>query len=215
VVGLALGWGAVVPLVRDALRQVRSQGWASALPRAPRRVVPEDATAAVRAHAGLMSGGAGAVSAGFVLWGVSLLVLPWALGSCPASVQPGGSCAGLSAATAMSAGSLAAVAWVNPLVFQLAMPVLLMGGGLLALYAVWRLPVNRRLCSWLAVWLAAATGALALGVVGVGAVLSGAVPVLANPTPYSGYVVGEVGLAFGWLGLVPLVLAALTRRKAE
>lgn len=210
--GLALGWIAVVPLVRDALRQVRGQGWASALPRAPRRMVPQDATPAVRAHAGLLSGGAGAVSAGVVLWGVSLVVLPWALGSCPASVHPGGTCAGLTAGAAMWAGSLPAVAWINPLVFQVALPVLLAGGALLALYAVWRLPVNGRLCGWLAVWLAAATGALALGMIGVGEVLSGALPALVNATPYSGYVVGEVGLAFGWLGLVPLVLAALSRR---
>lgn len=214
-VGLALGWAVVVPLAHDALRQLRAGGWAAVLPRAPRRVVPQDATMAVRAHAGLLSGGAGSVSAGVVLWGVSLVVLPWALGSCPASIQPGGTCAGLSAGAAMSVASFGAVAWLNPLVFQIAVPVLLAGGALITLYAVWRLPVNGRLCGWLAVWLAAASGALALGIVGVGEVMSGAIPILANPTPYSGYVLGEVGLAFGWLGLVPLIVAALTRRGTE
>lgn len=213
---LALGWVALVPLVRAARKQVRDHGWASAIPLTPRRVVPADATTAVRAHAGLLSGGAGAVTAGALLWGVSLLILPWALGTCPETLQPGQACAGLSAATAMSVAAFAAIAWINPLIFQVSVPVLLVGGALLAIYAVWRLAVNPWLCAWLAVWLAAATATLVLGIAGAAGVVAGSTaPVLTNPTPYSGYVLGEVGLAFGWLGLVPLLLAALTRRKAE
>lgn len=219
--GLVAGWVAVVPLVRDALRQVRGQtreqGITGALPRAPRREeVAEDAPGRVRAHAGLIAGGASTLTAGVVLWGISLLVLPWALGSCPASVQPGDSCAGLSSATAMAAASQPARAWIDPLIFQVAVPVLLLGGALLALAAAWRLPVNARLCAWLVVWLAVTSGALALGMVGQAAVLAGTVSVgLAHPTPYAGNVLGEVGLAGGWLALVPLIVAAATRRQAE
>jgi hypothetical protein len=218
--GLVAGWATVVPLVRDALRQVRGQtheqGITGALPRAPRREVAEDAPSAVRAHAGLISGGAGTLTAGAVLWGISLLVLPWALGNCPASTQPGSSCAGLSAATAMAVASLPAAAWIDALVFQVGVPVLLVGGALLALAAAWRLSVNRRLCGWLAVWLALASGALALGMAGQAEVLAGTIPVgLTRPTPYSGNVLGEVGLACGWLALVPLIVAVVTRRRGE
>lgn len=216
ILGLSVGWLAEIRLLRDALRQVRVQGWPSVIPRVPRRGVPGDGSAAVRALSGLIRGGAGVLTAGLLVWVFSLLAQPWALGTCPQSTPVGSACPGLSAGLAMMAGAFPAQAWINPATFQLAIPVLLVGASALAIFAAWRLPVNARLCGWLAVWLAAATAATALGIIGAAAVVAGTSPIaLDHPTPYSGYFLGEIGLALAWLGLVPLVVAAAFGQSAS
>jgi hypothetical protein len=206
---LALVWYAGLGLWRAALAQVRRVGLRATL-RGERRERPtRDAPAEVFARTGLMGGGAGSVAAGVLIWALGYYLMPWVVGaSCPETTIVVG-CSGLSASDAVALAAAPAGAVLDPRVFLYAVPVVLAICGLLMIYAVRRLLINAVLCVWVGCWAASATLIEVLGWNGRGqaAGASGAI------TP--GGAVAGIGVGIVWLGLVPLVIAAIATWQAR
>jgi hypothetical protein len=213
---LALLWIAAIRLWRAAADQVRRVGLRRALQGERRERAPQDAPAAVFARVGLITGGAGSVTAGVVIWALSYFFMPWVLGEpCPENLIVVG-CSGLSAADTTALAATPAGAFLDPRIFLYAFPILLGTSALMTIYAVQRLPINVPLCLWLACWLALVSATVALGWIGrthLGT-LSG---VTASPaisiTPAGA--VAALGAGVGWLGFIPLLLAALSARREQ
>jgi hypothetical protein len=214
VAALALIGLAAVRVVLYAREQVRQQGWRHAFQGGRRLAAQPGDPPEVHARAGLISGGVGAITAGVLIWALAFLFLPWVLFPCNTS-QLGATCRGLSGREVMWLGAQPAAGFLDPEVFRSAVPVLLLVGGALTLYAAWRLPVNARLCWWLAGWLLAASGGVALGLAGTMQAVQGNTSTGANLGTYPAGLIAAVGLALGWLGLIPLALAVYSGRKEQ
>jgi hypothetical protein len=208
---LALSWYAGLGLWRAAQAQVLRVGLRATL-RGERRERPtRDASGAVFARTGLMSGGAGSVAAGVLIWALGYYLMPWVTsGTCPDTAVVVG-CAGLSASDVVAIAAAPAGAVLDPRVFLFAVPVVLGICGLLMIYAVRRLVINAVLCIWVGCWAATATLIEVLG--WIGRDQTGASPLAHAITP--GGAVAAIGVGIVWLGLVPLVVAAIATWQAR
>jgi hypothetical protein len=213
---LIAGWLAAIPLLRAALRQRRAQGWLPFGVGKPRTPLPAGTPAALRARAGLVAAGAATLTAGLIVWAIAFQFLPWAVYPCGSSTLIGGACLGISSNQGLGAAFVhlpPGPALLDPLMVPSAAPILLLGGAVLLLYAVWRLPVTGRLCAWAAVWLALASGTVALTAAGIATIIAaGPTTGVGTPSAYPAGLVAAIGLALGWLALIPLVVAALSSR---
>jgi hypothetical protein len=214
---LALLWVVGLRLWRAARTQVQLVGMRAAVRGERRERATHDAPAEVFARTGLMGGGAGAVSAGVLIWALGYYLMPWVVGaSCPETAIVVG-CSGLSASDAVAIAAAPAGAVLDPRVFLYAVPVVLGICGLLMIYAVRRLLINTALCVWVGAW--AATGSLivALGWIGRGDTAPGtALPAATSAhaiTPAGA--VAATGVGIVWLGLVPLIIAAISTWRAR
>ena len=216
---LVAAWWATAHLLRGALRQRHAQGW---LPygMGQRRAPPPAGTPpSARAWAGMLSGGAGTLTAGLLIWTIGFQLMPWAIYPCGSSTLGGGVCLGISSGQALSAALIHVPdgsRYFDPQAVLYVVPLVLLVGGLLLLYAVWRLPATAALCAWVAVWLLLATGAVALASAGLAVAIAAPSPSgVGSASPYPANVVAALGLALGWLALIPLVVVGLaTRRRA-
>ncbi len=210
---LALCWLAVRSLVPAARDFVRRDGWRRTLRGGQRLRAGYDAPAALHARAGLSAGGAGTITAGVLIWALAYLFMPWVLAPCAQTGVISG-CLGVSGSGAMEVAAASATAWVDPRIFVYAMPILLVGSAVMTVYAVQRLQVNARLCIWLALWLALASATVALGLAGAAEVVArGGVGGMAHVTEVPAGPIAGLGVALGWLGLIPLVIAVYSERR--
>jgi hypothetical protein len=215
---LVAGWVATIPLLRAALRQRRTQGWLPLGAGGPRGTLPAGAPAAGRARAGLVYGGASTLTAGLIIWTVAFQFMPWAVYPCATNNFIGGACLGISSGEGLfTAGFFVLPSgppFLDPLTLQFTAPILLLAGAVLLLYAVWRLPVTGRLCAWAAVWLALATATVLLTAAGIATIIANGPTVsVGTPSPYPAGLLAAVGLALGWLALIPLLLGSLASRR--
>jgi hypothetical protein len=204
--GLVLGWIALVLLARQ------------------RDPTPDaTSTALVPTRQSSRWAGLALVSAGLAVWGVGFLAVPWAQVNCSAVPVTfnhfvEGACAGLDAGDALSALVASRVAqsvwdWYGGIY---ALYGVLIGGGLLALVALWRRWSSLSTRIWLVIWLATATVVSALSYRGVSHIAAEA-PVLSVSATgawrgATGIPMAWLGLFLAWLGLVALDTAA--RRRA-
>jgi hypothetical protein len=214
VVAPALAWPAAVGVVRHAVEQIRTLEWRRVLEGGRRLTAAQNAPLEVHARVGLATGGAGIITVGVLIWAVSDLFMPWALEPCPDQLIV--TCTGLPASQAMEIAALPARAYVDPQVFRYALPVLLAGGALMAIYVARRLQVNFRSCAWIATWLLVASAAVALGLIGTQQIVArGGIDGLKHLMPYPAGWVAVLGLGLGWLGLIPLVMVAFQEWRAQ
>ncbi len=206
---LALLWVAGLELWGAARARVREVGLRAAVRGERRERATRDAPAEVFARTGLMGGGAGAVSAGVLIWALGYYLMPWVVApSCPETVVVVG-CAGISGGDVVALAAAPAGAVLDPRIFLYAVPVVLGICGLLMIYAVRRLLINTALCVWVGAWAATGTLIVALGWIGREHVQGNAAH--AN-TPAA---VAAIGVGIVWLGLVPLVIAAVSTWRAR
>jgi hypothetical protein len=215
-IGLALLWVVGLRLWRTARARVREVGMRAAV-RGERRERPtHDAPAEVFARTGLMGGGAGAVTAGVLIWALGYYLMPWVVGaSCPEQAIVVG-CSGLSASDAVAIAAAPAGAVLDPRAFLYAVPVVLGICGLLMIYAVRRLLINTALCVWVGAWAASGSLIVALGWIGRDNPPEGRAILSLPPhaiTPAGA--VAATGVGIVWLGLVPLVIAAISSWRAH
>jgi hypothetical protein len=213
---LALLWIAGLGLWRASLAHVQRVGLRAAL-RGERRERPtRDAPAEVHARTGLMSGGASTVWAGVVIWALGYYLMPWVVAaSCPETAVVVG-CAGISSGDVAAVAAAPAGAVLDPRVFLYAVPLVLGISGLLMLYAVRRLLINTALCVWVGCW--AATGSLIVALGWIGRDHVQAQPAAAEAAAHASTpaaAVAAIGVGIVWLGLVPLVIAAILTRRSR
>jgi hypothetical protein len=196
--GLVVGWTTLVLLAR--------QRPPALTPAAPVSLPPRTS----RAKAGVTL-----ISGGLLLWTAGFLAVPWAQVNC-ASVPltlnhfVEGSCAGLDAGdaltTLLSSRIPAAVwSWSDG---RYALYAVLLGGGVLALLAVWRSTASRTAHVWIALWLVAATAVTALSFRGVDHIAAAA-PVMSSQATgdwhgATGIPLSFLGLLLAWVGMVAL-----------
>jgi hypothetical protein len=202
--GLALGWTALVLLARQ------------------RRPAPGALTTLVPPRQSSRWAGLALVSAGLAVWGAGFLAVPWAQVNCSAVPVTfnhfvEGTCAGLDAGDALSALVASRVAqsvwdWYGGIY---ALYGVLIGGGLLALVAVWRRWSSLSTRLWLVIWLGTATIVSVLSYRGVSHIAAVA-PVLSVSATgawhgATGIPMAWLGLFLAWLGLIALDMAARGR----
>jgi hypothetical protein len=208
---LALVWVAGVGMWRAALAHVRRVGLRAALRGERRERATRDAPEEVHARTGLMGGGASTVWAGVVIWALGYYLMPWVVGaSCPETAVVVG-CAGVSSGDVAAVAAASAGPVLDPRIMLYAVPLVLGICGLLMLYAVRRLLINTALCVWVGCWAATASLIVALGWIGRDQVQAG--PAMHASTPAAA--VAAIGVGIVWLGLVPLIVAAVLTRRSR
>jgi hypothetical protein len=211
ILALALVWVAALGMWRAALARVRRVGLRAALRGERRERATRDAPEEVHARTGLMGGGASTVWAGVVIWALGYYLMPWVVGaSCPETAVVVG-CAGISSGDVAAVAAAPAGAALDPRIMLYAVPLVLGICGLLMLYAVRRLLINTALCVWVGCWAATASLIVALGWSGRDQVQVG--PVAHAITPAAA--VAAIGVGIVWLGLVPLIVAAVLTRRSR
>ncbi|HEV2237808.1 MAG TPA: hypothetical protein VGR57_14205 [Ktedonobacterales bacterium] len=215
-IGLALLWVVGLRLWRGARARVGQVGMRPALRGEQRERATHDASAEVFARTGLMSGGAGAVTAGVLIWALGYYLIPWIVAaSCPDTAIVVG-CAGISSGDVVAVAAAPAGAVLDPRIFLYAVPVVLGICGLLMIYAVRRLLINTALCVWVGAWAVTASAIVALGWIGrdhVQAEVAAGEASAHASTPAAA--VAAIGVGIVWLGLVPLIIAALSTWRAR
>lgn len=219
--GLAPDFGGVVALVAlvlvglaaarlasHTLFIIRRDGWLKAFEGGVRMRPRADDPLAAHARAGLISGGAGTLTAGALIWGLAFVWLPWAVPPCTIT-RSGGSCPGVAARVVMDLAARPAVWFLDPGIFRAAIPALAVATGLMAIYAAWHLTVDWWLVVWLAAWLVLASGMVALGMLGTSVLVRAG----GDFTAYPAGVIAAFGVAVGWLGIIPLVWAAYLNHR--
>jgi MFS family permease len=206
-IALAAAWWASIALLTSTRRVLREHGRRAPSPdehpagEAPR---PPERT-------WMAANGPGIFTGGVVIWAAGYLFMPWALAPC------GGAgvfaiCSGVSAQGAMEVAAAPAAWLLDPLVFVYAVPVLLIGGTLLAVIGVYRAGLSGRLCVWMALWLALATATVALGLAGTAQVAAhGGSGATSDLSAYPAGVVATLGLVIAWIGEALLGIALYMR----
>jgi hypothetical protein len=213
---LALVWVAALGMWRAALARVRQVGLRAALRGERRERATRDAPEEVHARTGLMGGGASTVWAGVLIWALGYYLMPWVVAvSCPDTAVVVG-CAGISSGDVVAVAAAPAGAVLDPRFFLYSVPLVLGICGLLMLYAVRRLLINTALCVWVGCWAATASLIVALGWIGrdhVQAQPAAAEAAAHASTPAAA--VAAIGVGIVWLGLVPLIIAAVLTWRAR
>ncbi len=164
--------------------------------------------------------GAGAITAGLILWAWGFFTLPWALVNCSQAPLFFASCQGLPVPLALQIGLDITRPFFDPSAALYAITGLLVVGALMILVAVWRRDITRTLCAWASLWLVAALASAALAISGAQQVVSNAAAV-GEPTgdwrADTGTLVVFLALLLVAIGLIPLwavAVRASQRREA-
>jgi hypothetical protein len=159
----------------------------------------------------------GALVFGALLFWLGTLVLPWSTVNCTATPLFFGQCTGLPFDGVLADAIRTDVSGLDPLAALYGVNVLLSGGALLVLLAIFFGARSRYFAFWTTVWLLIATGFVALASVGVRLVAS----VPADFGLPHGVWNGDMGifvtllaLALGWLGVGALWLGPQRRAPA-
>lgn len=168
-------------------------------------------------HASGRLPGMGLLTAGLVIWGIGVLLFPWATVNCPSVVLLSGSCPGAPFGSSLGYGISAYASTFDGLLAIWAAPALLAAGALELLIGLWLGPISWRFCAWAALWLLVATGLAALADAGVGVVVAGhgAPGLQAGPWKGdNGIFAAFLGLLLGWIALALLVYRAARTSRA-
>ena len=164
--------------------------------------------------------GAGAITAGLLLWAWGFFTLPWALVNCSQAPLFFASCRGLPVPLALQIGLDIARPFFDPSAALYAITGLLVVGALMILVAVWRRDITRTLCAWATLWLVAALVSATLAIAGAQQVVSNA-PAVGLPSgdwrADTGTLVVFLALLLVAIGLIPLwavAVRASQRREA-
>lgn len=151
---------------------------------------------------------------GIVCWGYSWLFLRWTPiqdpNNCLTIPQD---CLGISAARAMVLGGYPYVPYVDPLIFQYAFPVLLVGGAANALYVAWWPRHSARHWLGIALWLGLVTWAYSVANRGAAEIPYGFGFAGFNSARFLPETLASLGIAVGFASLIPLFAVMYPRTK--